>query len=177
MTQNIEINNGFGNKQFDLADSSSPRMNPDNTIISPRSISSVTSSSIAINGFVGPQTQGYVKPSEDRSVPSPYSLAHSLIQTLTLPSHPRVDIPPSPPGTVSMEINKKFEHFSLLKKQKVHFNEKLARSCALKNPGLLQKLMEFADIGEKDDYDTTLPKDIWSPPDFQGFRFGKHDGK
>ncbi len=151
-------------------------MNPDNAIISPREDSPVTSSSIANNGFVGPQTQEYVKTLEDRSNP-PYSLARSLIQTLTLPSHPRVDIPPSPPGTVSMEINKKFEHFSLLKKQKVHFNEKLARSCALKNPGLLQKLMEFADIGEKDDYDTTLPKDIWSPTHFQGFQFGKHDGK
>lgn len=130
---------------------------------------SLPSSSIANNGFIGPQTPSLTKAAgnESKATPqSPYSETRSFIQGLTPPPLPRIDIPPSPPGTVSNEINEKFQHFFELKKQDVHFNEKLARSSALKNPSLVHKLMDFAGIGEGS-YDTTLPRDIWDPSKFE----------
>lgn len=60
----------------------------------------------------------------------------------------------------------KFEHFMQLKRQGVHFNEKLAGSSALKNPALLQKLMASAGLEESDQYATTLPSDLWDPSAF-----------
>ena len=130
---------------------------------------SLPSSSIAKNGFIGPQTPSLTKVegTESKATPqSPYSETRSLMQSLTPPLIPRMNIPPSPPGTVSNEINEKFQHFFYLKKQNLHFNEKLARSSALKNPSLLNKLMDFAGIGEGS-YDTTLPSDIWDPSKFE----------
>lgn len=97
---------------------------------------------------------------------SPYSANRSLIHDLTLPTKANFDIPPSPPGFSPAGMDKKFEHFLDLKKQGVHFNEKLARSSALKNPSLLPKLMNFAGVEERDQYATTLPKDIWNPAGF-----------
>ena len=63
-------------------------------------------------------------------------------------------------------MEKKFEHFVELKKQGVHFNEKLAKSSALKNPSLLQKLMVSAGLEEEDQYNSTLPVEIWNPKGF-----------
>lgn len=83
-----------------------------------------------------------------------------------MPPVPNFDIPPSPPGSPPPATEKKFAHFLQLKKQGVHFNEKLAKSSALKNPSLMQKLMDFADISEADQYTTTLSKDIWDPHGF-----------
>lgn len=68
-------------------------------------------------------------------------------------------------------MDRKFEHFLELKKQGVHFNEKLARSSALKNPSLLQKLMDFAGVEEHDQYATTLSKDIWDPLGFPAWAY------
>ena len=123
----------------------------------------------AVSGFVGPQTplSMQTSKSESKAAPlSPYSVTRSHIQFLTPPPIPRMDIPSSPPGTVSNELNKKFQHFFDLKKQGVHFNEKLARSSALKNPSLLQKLMEFAGIKEESFYGATLSMNIWDPSQF-----------
>lgn len=61
--------------------------------------------------------------------------------------------------------NEKFAHFLELKNQGVHFNDKLAKSSALKNPSLLRKLMDFVAIAEQDQYASTLPKDLWDPTD------------
>ncbi len=97
---------------------------------------------------------------------SPYSLNRSIMRDLTLPPVPNLDIPPSPPGTPPPSTTAKFTHFLELKKQGVHFNEKLARSSALKNPSLLQKLMDFAGISEPEQYATALPEEIWNPVDF-----------
>jgi hypothetical protein len=83
-----------------------------------------------------------------------------------MPTVPNFDIPPSPPGSPPPTTEKKFAHFLQLKKQGVHFNEKLAKSSALKNPSLMQKLMNFADISEEEQYATTLPKDVWDPSGF-----------
>lgn len=137
---------------------------------------SITESSLldptsAESDIVGPKTPLFMEmsDSESRTTPqSPYSVTRSHLQFLTPPPIPRMDIPPSPPGTISVEMNEKFQHFFNLKKQGVHFNEKLALSTALKNPGLFQKLMEFAGIEGEGFYDTTLPRDIWDPSEFEG---------
>jgi len=97
---------------------------------------------------------------------SPYSTNQALIRDLTLPTIPNYDIPPSPPGSPIASTNAKFKHFLELKKQGVHFNEKLSKSAALKNPSLMQKLMDFADIDEVAEYATTLPKELWDPSGF-----------
>lgn len=97
---------------------------------------------------------------------SPYSANRSLIHDLTLPTKAKFNIPPSPPRSSSAPMDRKFEHFLDLKKQGLHFNEKLAGSSALKNPSLLPKLMSFAGVEECDQYSTTLPKDIWDPAGF-----------
>jgi hypothetical protein len=97
---------------------------------------------------------------------SPYSANRALSRDLTLPSLPNYDIPPSPPGSPVASTNAKFKHFLELKKKGVHFNEKLSKSAAMKNPSLMQKLMDFSDIDETSQYSTTLPKDIWDPGAF-----------
>ena len=97
---------------------------------------------------------------------SPYSANCAAIRNLTLPTVPNLDIPPSPAGSPPPGMDKKFEHFLELKKQGVHFNEKLAKSSALKNPSLLQKLMVSAGVDEEDQYNTTLPVEIWNPKGF-----------
>ncbi|KAH0565705.1 hypothetical protein GP486_000897 [Trichoglossum hirsutum] len=121
-----------------------------------------------IGAAIGPML-GPSAPSPDSSElassrpTSPYSLSRSVIRDLTLPPIPDLNIPPSPPGSPPRGTTAKFAHFLELKKQGVHFNEKLAKSSALKNPSLLQKLMGFAGIEGQDQYASTLPKDIWDP--------------
>lgn len=99
------------------------------------------------------------QPSGGRS--SPFSASRALIQDLTLPPVPNLDIPPSPPGSPNPAANAKFEHFLSLKKQGVHFNSKLASSSSLKNPSLLKKMMEHAGIDEHSQYNTSLPAEVW----------------
>jgi hypothetical protein len=97
---------------------------------------------------------------------SPYSANRALLRDLTLPSLPIYDIPPTPPGSPVASTNAKFKHFLELKKKGVHFNEKLSKSAAMKNPSLMQKLMDFSGIDETSQYSTTLPKDLWDPRAF-----------
>ena len=64
-------------------------------------------------------------------------------------------------------MDAKINHFLNLKKRGIHFNSKLAASSALKNPGLLPKLMDSAGLTDQNDqYKTTLPEDLWSPAGF-----------
>ena len=63
-------------------------------------------------------------------------------------------------------MNEKFAHFLELKKRGVHFNDKLAKSSALKNPSLLHKLMGFVAIDDQAQYASTLPKDLWDTTSF-----------
>jgi hypothetical protein len=102
---------------------------------------------------------------------SPYSANRALLRDLTLPTVPNYDIPPSPPGSPIASTNAKFKHFLDLKKQGIHFNEKLSRSSALKNPSLMQKLMDFADIDEAGQYATTLSKELWDPEAFPEYAY------
>ena len=94
---------------------------------------------------------------------SPYSASRATIRSLTLPTIPNLDIPPSPPGSPPLGMDKRFSHFLGLKVQGVHFNEKLARSSALKNPSLLKKLMDSAGIEESNQYQSTLSENLWNP--------------
>ena len=102
---------------------------------------------------------------------SPFFMNRATIRDLTLPTVPNLDIPPSPPGSPPPGLDKKFEHFLELKRRGVHFNEKLARSSALKNPNLLGKLMGFAGVEEDEQYSSTLPKDVWDPSGFPAWAF------
>ncbi|ORY62202.1 HCNGP-like protein-domain-containing protein [Pseudomassariella vexata] len=97
------------------------------------------------------------------SLGSPYTANRALLRDLTLPQLPNMDIPPSPPGSPIPGTNKKFEQFLELKKKGVHFNSKIAQSSALKNPGLMDKLMEFVELDPRDQYRTTLGTDLWDP--------------
>lgn len=125
-------------------------------------------------GLVGPLEPSSNNDSKDESrsaSQSPYSANRSLLHDLTLPTYVNLDIPSSPNGFPPPGMDEKFEHFLELKKQGVHFNEKLGRSTALKNPSLLEKLMTFAGLGQGDQYATTLSKDIWDP---EGFPHGAY---
>ncbi|KAE8144351.1 HCNGP-like protein-domain-containing protein, partial [Aspergillus avenaceus] len=87
--------------------------------------------------------------------------SRTLIHDLTLPPVPNLGIPSSPPGSPEPLANAKFARFLSLKKQDVHFNEKLAVSTSLKNPSLFRKLMEHAGIDDHVQHSTSLPREIW----------------
>ena len=93
-------------------------------------------------------------------------MERALLRDLTLPISPNLDIPPSPPGSPSPATRAKFANFRKLKQQGSHFNERLAQSAALKNPGFGQKLMDFAGINAADQYTTSLPESLWNPNGF-----------
>lgn len=114
-------------------------------------------------GPLGPSSTNVSEDEPELTSQSPYSANRSLLHDLTLPTYPNLDIPPSPAGSPPPGMDQKFEHFLELKKQGVHFNEKLGRSTALKNPSLHEKLMTFAGLGQGDQYVTTLSKDLWEP--------------
>ncbi|KAJ5468667.1 hypothetical protein N7475_006419 [Penicillium sp. IBT 31633x] len=138
--------------------------------------SSNAATDLVPNGPVlGPASMDMAPLSEDKHSSSgrssPFSASRALIQDLTLPPVPNLDIPPSPPGSPNPAANAKFEHFLSLKKQGVHFNSKLASSSSLKNPSLLVKMMEHAGIEEEAQYDTSLPADLWTTSDLPKWGF------
>jgi hypothetical protein len=102
---------------------------------------------------------------------SPYSAAQLTIRNLTMPPIPNFEIPPSPPGSPPPESTKKFAHFLELKRTGVHFNSKLQDSSALRNPGLFQKLMDYAGIGEQGQYASALPADLATPVSFPAWAY------
>ncbi|KAL7789423.1 HCNGP-like domain-containing protein [Trichoderma ceciliae] len=102
---------------------------------------------------------------------SPYSSNRALIHDLTLPSVPNLDIPPSPPGSPRPEANEKVAQFLQLKTKGIHFNSKLEQSTALRNPSLMDKLLDFVGIDEVGQYETTLPKELWDPRGFPEWAF------
>lgn len=129
---------------------------------------------------VGP-AQGPVPQSEELSAngngtpapASPYTITQLQIRNLTMPPVPNFDIPPSPPGSPPAATNAKFKRFLELKKQGVHFNERLHQSSALRNPGLLQKLMDFAGISEEDSYASALPEELAIPTTYPQWAYGE----
>ena len=124
--------------------------------------------------FIGPTLPVADTSADDKATTSPlspYSAARSLIRDLTMPTNPNLNIPPPPPGSPPPGVDKKLSHFRELKKQGIHFNEKLARSSALKNPSLLGKLMDAAGVPVAQQYDTTLPDNLWAPSAFPPWAF------
>ncbi|KAL4812220.1 HCNGP-like protein-domain-containing protein [Aspergillus spinulosporus] len=95
----------------------------------------------------------------------------TLIHDLTLPPVPNLDIPPSPPGSPNPAANAKFEHFLSLKKQGIHFNDKLANSVSLKNPSLLSQMMQHAGIDDRAQYSTSLPTEMWNTLDLPSWGY------
>ena len=89
-----------------------------------------------------------------------------MVRNLTLPRTANFDIPDSPPGSPPPGPTAKIARFLELKKQGVHFNEKLERSAALRNPSLLLKLRDFAGISDEDQYASSLPPDTALPTSF-----------
>jgi len=84
---------------------------------------------------------------------------------LTMPPVPVFDIPDSPPGSPDPTMEQKFGQFAKLKAQGHHFNERLGKSAAIKNPNLFNKLMSSFGI-EGEQYATSLSKDVWDPDQF-----------
>lgn len=88
-----------------------------------------------------------------------------------MPTVPNFDIPDSPPppppnseeDAALAATTKKIERFLELKKQGIHFNERLQNSSSLRNPSLLPKLMEFAGISREDSHATSLPESLAVP--------------
>ncbi|THX83968.1 hypothetical protein D6C90_05850 [Aureobasidium pullulans] len=104
-----------------------------------------------------PEAGPSAMPSEedDGSIPSsPYTAGRLMLRNLTMPPVPNFQIPPSPPGSPPPDTTTKFARFLDLKKKGTHFNERLYHSSALRNPGLLPKLMDFAGISQEDQYAT-----------------------
>ncbi|PNY25969.1 Uncharacterized protein TCAP_04090 [Tolypocladium capitatum] len=97
---------------------------------------------------------------------SPYSANRAAIHHLTLPSVPNLEIPPSPPGSPPPRVSKTFDQFLSLKKRGTHFNKKLEQSTALRNPSVMDKLLEFAGLDGQQQYETTLSLDLWDPTAF-----------
>jgi len=135
------------------------------------SVPQVHASNGNLVGPLGPPTSVASMNDIDSAPQSPYSAYSTSVRDLTLPQIPNMSIPPSPPGSPPPGMEKKFEHFLELKRQGVHFNEKLARSSALKNPGLFQKLTASAGVDEHDQYSTTLPREIWDPTGFPSWAY------
>lgn len=102
---------------------------------------------------------------------SPGTTTKAALRNLTLPTVPNLDIPPSPPGSPPPTMNKKVAQFLELKKRDTHFNGKLARSSAMKNPSLLGKLITFAGLDFSDQYTTTLPTELWDPQGFPSWAY------
>ena len=102
---------------------------------------------------------------------SPPSDAGPALRNLTLPTVPNLDIPPSPPESPPAGMNQKVAQFLELKKKGTHFNERLVRSSASKNPSLLGKLMTFAGLEPTEQYATTLPSNLWDPQGFPAWAY------
>ncbi|KAI1336850.1 hypothetical protein F5Y15DRAFT_392396 [Xylariaceae sp. FL0016] len=102
---------------------------------------------------------------------SPYTSTRALLRDLTLPTVPNMDIPPSPPGSPPPATSKKFEHFLELKKKGVHFNSRIAQNPSMRNPALMDKLMAFVELDQKDQYATTLDQDVWDPSIFPRYAY------
>lgn len=108
----------------------------------------------------------------DQPPASPYTANRLLLRNLTMPPIPNFDIPPSPPGTPPPATTAKFARFLDLKKKGVHFNERLNQSSALRNPGLLSKLMEFAGVSQEDQYASSLPEHLAVATKFPEWAYG-----
>jgi hypothetical protein len=101
----------------------------------------------------------------------PYAFERQRLRELTMPTLPNFDIPDSPPpptrnseeAAVLAATTKKLERFIELKKQGVHFNDRLQNTTSLRNPSLLPKLMDFAGLTREDGYASSLSEQVAIP--------------
>lgn len=119
-----------------------------------------------------PQQESNDTLANESAAQSPYATTQAAIRNLTMPSVPNFDVPDSPPGSPPPQVTKRFAHFLELKKKGVHFNTKLETSPALRNPALLQKLMDFAGVDEYDQYASALPDDLAIPTSYPPWAYG-----
>ncbi|KAF3906124.1 hypothetical protein ABW20_dc0100049 [Dactylellina cionopaga] len=95
---------------------------------------------------------------------SPYSRTRSLLRSYTIPNLASdFSIPDSPPGSPPAATAKQFATFLSLKKKNVHFNQKLAQTTALRNPNLLENLMQHVGMDLAGQYASNWKKEIWNP--------------
>ena len=99
-----------------------------------------------------------------------YDTTREALRNLTMPPVPNFDIPPSPPGSPLPKSTKKFANFLKLKKQGTHFNERLSKTPALKNPMLFQKLRQHAGVSDEEQYATTLSEELAVPTSYPPFK-------
>ncbi|KJZ73532.1 hypothetical protein HIM_07088 [Hirsutella minnesotensis 3608] len=135
----------------------------------PPAIGPVPQSAVPLGPSLPPMDSSAVEgdgTQEDDGPSSPYSANRALVHDLTLPTIPDLDIPRSPPGSPPERARKSFEQFLALKKKGTHFNAKLEQSTALRNPSVTDKLMDFVGLDNQQQYETTLPRDLWNPAAF-----------
>lgn len=89
-----------------------------------------------------------------------------IIHHLTAAPHPMTSLPSSPPGSPDPALDAKFKRFLELKAKGVHFNVDLASKTPFRNPTLLSTLMDRAGLEGDDQYQTSLPREIWDPSGF-----------
>jgi HCNGP-like protein len=93
------------------------------------------------------------------------------IRYLTPAPVPMTSMPPSPPGSPDPTANAKFARFMDFKAKGVHFNEDLVKKSSFLNAGLLATMMARAGIDEEDQYNTSLPTDLWDPKHFPAWAY------
>jgi hypothetical protein len=86
---------------------------------------------------------------------------------------PNFDIPPSPPGSPPQKATKKFAQFLELKKKGQHFNQRLEGSSVLRDPGHLQRLLDFAGISDEEQYASALSEEVAVPSVFPEWAYAE----
>ncbi|KAF2222160.1 hypothetical protein BDZ85DRAFT_239313 [Elsinoe ampelina] len=97
----------------------------------------------------------------DSSNPSQslYTLTRQQIHSLTMPPVPNFTLPPAPPRSPGLtQQDKKIQHFLALKKQGVHYHERLLSSSALRNPEEVKQLLRYAGMEGGAEYENALPE-------------------
>ncbi|KAF3915939.1 hypothetical protein AA313_de0205980 [Arthrobotrys entomopaga] len=110
---------------------------------------------------------------------SPYSQNRALLRSYTIPNlTSELTIPDSPLTSPPPGIAKQFASFLTLKQKNVHFNQKLSQTTALRNPNLLENLMQHVGMDSTGQYASNWNKEIWNPdPKFLGAGIEKAKGE
>ncbi|TPX44546.1 hypothetical protein SeMB42_g04289 [Synchytrium endobioticum] len=92
---------------------------------------------------------------------------HQTLNLLLKPSEmEEVDnygIPPETDVDCDPDLEAKFEQWMKLKAQGMHFNTRLTRTHAFRNPSIMSKMIEFQGL---DEYGSNFPKDVFDPHGF-----------
>ncbi|KAK6528848.1 hypothetical protein TWF694_004082 [Orbilia ellipsospora] len=110
---------------------------------------------------------------------SPYSQNRALLRSYTMPNlTSELTIQDSPLASPPPGIAKQFASFLSLKQKNVHFNQKLSQTTALRNPNLLENLMQHVGMDLTGQYASNWNKEIWNPdPKFLGAGIEKAKGE